>query len=257
MDDPMVNYAVNDVPGEKWTWRSSNEWPVPGVETQTWHLAALSADSVDSVNGGSLLVRPEAASTVQSYQVNVDTTTGRDSRWANCVDANLSYPDVTSNDRLSLTYTTPPLEHDVTVVGYPIARFSVSTSAKDGDVWVLLEEVDVAGRSTLVTEGQLRLSMRRTDKAPWHDMLWRREFWEDVLPVEPDEIYDVEISLLPTAYLFNRGNRIRLTVNGADHDNAVLPEFPESELGIQLGGENGSKILLPVLPDGGSASSER
>ena len=46
--------------------------------------------------------------------------------------------------------------------------------------------------------------------------------------------------------LFNRGNRIRVSVMGADRDNSVLPEYPDAELGVMLGGQDGSRVLLPV-----------
>ncbi len=249
-DDAMINYAVNDVPGERWTWQSSPRWPVPGVEPQEWYLTAERAGSVASINDGSLSREPVGSKIVQTLAVDVTTTTGTGSRWINCIDGILSYPDMTPNDMKSLTFTTPPLEDDVTVVGYPSVEFRTSSSARDGDFYVLLEEVEPHGWSHLVTEGQLRLSMRKTARAAWHNRLWRRQFAEDVLPVVPGEEYEVEIGLLPTAYLFNRGHRIRVTIMGADRDNTVLPEFPEAVLGIGLGGEDGSRLVLPVLTTG-------
>ncbi len=250
LDDPKVNYAITDVPGQAWSWSSSPDWPPAGTVETTLYLGGERSGSVASLNDGALGFSPVADEAADSFRVDVTTTTGTNSRWDNCTGPILDYPDMTPNDEKSLTYTTAPLAGDLTVVGYPMVKLRARTDSPDGDFYVLLEEVDRDGVSHLVTEGQLRLSMRMTDpaqKATWHDHFWRRQKREDVLPVEPGTWYEVDIDLLPTAHLFNAGHRIRVTVMGADKDNTVLPEHQDAELGVALGGAHGSRLVLPVV----------
>ncbi|WP_428772168.1 CocE/NonD family hydrolase [Vibrio sp.] len=248
--DDKVNYAVIDVPGEKWHWESSPAWPIAGIQEQVLYLSGDKANSVESLNDGSLAFNPIPSVGNNGFKVDITTTTGTASRWDNCTGVGpLLYPDMTANDKKSLTYTTSALSEDMTVVGYPMIKLQASSDKPDGDFHVLLEEVEADGTTHLVTEGQLRLSMRKKDaeqKASWHDGLWRRQNQQDVLPVEPGQWYDVEIELMPTAYLFNQGNRIRITVMGADKDNAVLPKYQDAKLAVQFGGEQGSQLVLPV-----------
>ena len=56
-------------------------------------------------------------------------------RWDNAVGAArvMMYPDMAENDAKSLTYTTPPLEEDVAVVGHPVVTLHVTSDTGDAD----------------------------------------------------------------------------------------------------------------------------
>lgn len=253
VEQNRVNYAINEVPGQRWRWASSPTWPVEGIQDTVWYFSGEKSNSVDSLNDG-LLSTSVAGNGDTSFKVDPSTTTGTTSRWDNCaIPCDLGYPDMSDNDRKSLTFTTAPLEQDVTVLGYPMVHLQARTDQTDGDFYLLLEEVDSQGFVHLVSEGRLRLSMRKHDpehKAVWHDQFWRRQNREDVLPVEPGQWYDVEIPLIPTGYLFNQGHRIRVTVMGADKDNTEAPVCQDAELSLRFGGEKGSRIILPVMQAG-------
>ena len=51
------------------------------------------------------------------------------------------------------------------VTGHPIVHLFAESTARDGAVHVYLEDVDPAGRVTMVTEGQLRLLHRKLSDA--------------------------------------------------------------------------------------------
>jgi hypothetical protein len=81
----------------------------------------------------------------------------------------MSYAHLAENDRRCLTYTTGALARDVVVVGHPVVKLFVASSAEDADVFVLLEEVGAADDVRYVTEGVLRASHRALGDAPWNN----------------------------------------------------------------------------------------
>ena len=159
------------------------------------------------------------------------------------------YPDMTANDVKSLTYTTAPLDRDVTVVGHPVVTLFVTSTATDGDFHALLEEVDADGVSHYISEGMLRVSHRNTTSAPWDNLglPYQRSFEGDLDPLAPGEVAKLEFDLQPTAMLFNAGNRIRVTIMGADKDNTEEPPGGTPTIRLLRSKEHPSRIELPVL----------
>ncbi len=116
-----------------------------------------------------------------------------------------------SNDAKALTYTSPPLEDAVQVVGHPIVRVWLSGDAPDLDVFAYLEEVDANGDSTYITEGNLRASHRTLSPAPFDNLglPWTNHFQSELKPIPAGEPVELVFDLLPTAYQFSVGKRIR------------------------------------------------
>jgi putative CocE/NonD family hydrolase len=189
------------------------------------------------------------------YAVDPTTTTGTTSRWDNAVGdaAVTSYPHLAENDRRCLTYTTEPLEQDVAVVGHPLARLFVASSAEDAEVIVLLEEVGAKGDVRYVTEGVLRGSHRTLGEAPWNNLglPFQRGCHADFAALPRDEPTELVLDLHPTANVFDAGHRIRVTLMGADADNVqVLPNANETTLRVFRDAAHPSSIELPILPVG-------
>ncbi len=172
MDEPPIHYAIMKDPDD-WSWASASQWPLPQAKTESLYLSGDTSGSVASVNDGSLAATPPVeGGGSDTYAVDLTTTTGTSTRWDNAVGGArlMIYPDLTENDAKSLTYTTAPLEDDLNVTGHPIVTLYVSSSTRDGDFIVLLEEVDAEGVSNYVTEGVLRASHRALGEAPWNNM---------------------------------------------------------------------------------------
>jgi putative CocE/NonD family hydrolase len=254
MDEPPIHYAVMNDPGD-WNWASSEVWPIAEAEEAQFFFAEGPTGSVESVNDGLLTLEPTAgvaASDTPSdvYEVDLTTTTGTTTRWDNAVGAAplMIYADLAPNDRKSLTYTTPPLEEDLTVIGHPIVTLWMRSSTNDGDIIVLLEEVDEEGVARYVTEGVLRASHRRLGEAPWDDNIglpFQRSFREDRELLPAGEPAELVMDLLPTSTVFNAGKRIRVTIMGADADNLQLPEAAPTYR-VYRGGAYPSRIVLPA-----------
>ena len=250
MDEDPIQYALMVDPGE-WQWQSAEAWPPQGTSQTSWHFASGPTGSVASANDGLLTTEgPAAESMADSYSVDLTATTGTTTRWDNAVGGApvMAYPDLTSNDAKGLTYTSAPLTEDLTIVGHPVVHLWVTSSTRDGDFLVYLEEVDDEGRSHYLTEGVLRASHRKLSEAPWDNLglPFHRSYREDVELLPDGEPTELTLDLAPTAAVFNAGHRIRVTILGADADNIELPGSTPT-YGLHHGGAYPSRIVLPTM----------
>jgi putative CocE/NonD family hydrolase len=245
--EPAVRYQVMITP-ETREWRTAPAWPA-SASAPDYYLLAGRSGSVDSANDGLLgPEKPAALDGRDSCDVDFTATTGTTTRWDNAVGGGFGYPDMAANDRKGLTYTTPPLARDVEVVGHPLVRLWVSSSAADADFFAYLEEVNPTGISSYVTEGAIKASHRALNPSPYDNLglPYHRGYREDVRPLTPGEPVEVVFDLEPTANVFNTGNRIRLTITGADKDNARTdPDVPAPSFTVYRDASRPSRISLP------------
>jgi len=160
-----------------------------------------------------------------------------------------AYPDRAQSDAKGLTYTSSPLEVDTEVTGHAVAYLWVTSSAKDGDFFVYLEEVLPDGRSVFLSDGMLRASHRATHEPP-HDFFglpWHRSNEEDMMEL-PNEPVELAIVLQPTSNIFEAGHRIRVTITGADRDKFFTPELSEAPtVTVYRNARHSSRITLPII----------
>jgi putative CocE/NonD family hydrolase len=97
-----------------------------------------------------------------------------------------------------LTYTTTPLDRDVTAIGDVVADLYVRSSLEHTDFFVRLCDVEPGGKSINVSDGVVRLPS------------------ESVAPA-PDGIVRIQIPMFPTAVTFRRDHRVRLQVSSGAH----------------------------------------
>ncbi|KAG5176853.1 X-Pro dipeptidyl-peptidase-domain-containing protein [Tribonema minus] len=184
-----------------------------------------------------------------------------------------------------LRYTGPPLAHDMEVTGYPIAQLWLSAPGQDNaDVFVYLQMVeggDAGGRGVYVTEGCLRVEHRKT--VPHAQPIDARAL--PGVPVHTFRRADaapllggssggggsggggssggggggapvlVEFRLMPTSFLFRRGQRVRVSVGGADvrHFKTLLTPHDRRDDGLRrlrvhTQPPYRSRVILPVAP---------
>jgi uncharacterized protein len=237
MDEPPIHYYLLGSPAKE-AWKTANAWPLENVERKNYYF------------GPTLQTEPPSGSgAYDAYYVDYSTTTGTLSRWT-AVNWSHKYPNMRSNDAKALTYTTTPLESSVQVIGHPAAHVWLLTDAPDLDVFVYLEEVDAEGNSIYVTEGILRASHRALGKATFENfgLPWHNHFQTELKAILPGEPFEMVLDLLPTAYRFSKGRRIRVTVAFADADNFDTPMIDPAP-GVQLlrGKDHPSFIELPSL----------
>jgi putative CocE/NonD family hydrolase len=149
-----------------------------------------------------------------------------------------------------VVFQTPPLEHDIAVVGPVVVRLSVSTDAPDTDFTAKL--IDVYPPNADYPEGY---ALNITDG------IFRCRFhasWEKATPLEPGKVYVVTIEPFATCNLFKQGHRIRLDIASSNFPKYdVNPNTGESAADgrvkriavntLHLSAQHPSSITLAVV----------
>jgi hypothetical protein len=87
------------------------------------------------------------------------------------------------------------------------------------------------GQPIPVTNGHLRVSHRKVDSSHPHHRPWmpyRSYLSSDVQPVIPNQIYDVDIEIIPTNVVVGKGGRLVLEVGSSDpeHTDVFMHNHP-------------------------------
>ena len=133
--------------------------------------------------------------------------------------------DQRTDDIRSLTWDWP-VDGELEIAGYPVARLRVSASGSIAGVALRLCDVAPDGSSTLVCRGFLNLT--------------RRAGMDTATPLSPGEVYDVTIDLDATAWRWAAGHTLRLALAGADWPNIIAPPAPVT-LTV-----HGGELILPT-----------
>ena len=248
MDESPIHYYVIGAP-KKEAWQASNQWPLAKQKPAPFYFGGGKTGSIASVNDGFLNTEaPTAQGAFDTYTVDYTATTGKNSRWVAVEEAH-NYPDMRTNDKKALTYTTSPFETETEVTGHPVVHLWLATDAPDLDAFVYLEEVNDSGKSSYITEGTLRASHRKLSKAPFKNLglPFHSHYRDDVMRIPAGEPIELVFNLLPTSYRFPKGSRIRITVAFADADNFETPILnPAPKLRLLRDRDHQSFIQLPV-----------
>jgi putative CocE/NonD family hydrolase len=202
----------DEIPGR---WVAEDTWPSPRLEYSTLHFDA----------GGRLSQKPDSREHIPYVGDKIVGLTKPQWVYSRPTEFEQS-PD----DRNSLLFDSAPIDHDLEILGYPIAKIRVSANVPVAQLAVRLTEVTPQGKSWLVTYNVLNLT--------------RRDSMERPTPLKPGEFYDVELPLYMIAHRFKKGNRIRVAIS----ENLwplVWPSPQIATLNIELGA---SHIVLPVRP---------
>jgi predicted acyl esterase len=233
-------------PGEKFTLRAENEWPLARTRWTPFYLHP--ADR-------SLSREPANAETTLSYRTDGD----------------------------GLTFLTPPMTEEVEITGPVAAKLFVSSDTTDADVFLALQLFDPDGKEvvfigtndprTPIGLGWLRASHRKLDPRrtlpyrPWHT---HDEDW----PLTPGEPVELDVEIWPTSIVVPPGYRLGLNVRGKDYEydgtDAALPHaaYPMKGVGpfthtdphdrppeifggantLHFGASQAPYLLLPLIP---------
>jgi predicted acyl esterase len=236
MDEPPINFAIEHLDSAN-TWHQVSAWPPPETQQRRWYCRSGPAGAVRSVNDGLLdLIPPAEESGCDTYVVDYSCSSDLD--------------DLRTNDEKGLTYTTAPLERDLILVGHPVIRLHISSSAEDVDLFAYLEDVDEEGVSTLKSDGVLRASHRTQADPPFDNLSlpYHRHFEEDVSRVPPDAAVELAFDLLPLSVVIPAGHRIRLTITCADRSHAEPVEKDQvPPIRLHRNRRYPSSIQLPVF----------
>jgi putative CocE/NonD family hydrolase len=254
-EPPVKIYVMNS------GWRAEASWPLARRDVRSFYLR----------EGGELSTEAGEAG-ADPYKIDFSHSSNygsnQSNRWLL-----MEAPDTlmlrTRLDRKALVYETAPLESDVEVTGHPLAHLWLGSDQSEADVFVYLSDVDKAGDVHYVTEGQLRAgfsglhdpalqtghAVEVRPELPWHGY---REGDFSGGAFAGDRIVDLQFDLMPTAWTFRAGHRIRISIVGADYGNFELNpglcsgETPETcvetVLIVHRGPATPSRIELPIIP---------
>ena len=121
-----------------------------------------------------------------------------------------------------VTYTSPPLAHDVDVFGPGSVNIWVSSTVPTPDIEAIISEVRPDGTEQYVQAGWLNLAQRKLAPAgtepdqssvlaPYHT--YTRA---DLQPLAPRTPVYARLQMLPFEHVFQKGSSIRITLDSAD-----------------------------------------
>jgi predicted acyl esterase len=181
MDEPPIRCFISPT-GE---WKSINDWPPPDARWTTFYLHSEGLLSEHELWPG------EGADSFNESNF----------------------------DHGSLIYRTPALVENTEVIGPSVLTLYLSTTDTEALLFVTLLLIDREGNEHELTRGWLRATQRRlrSDSERWEPVLAH----EEREPLEPGKIYELKIPIVPTARLFQSGERIAVRVKGADDEPAL------------------------------------
>jgi predicted acyl esterase len=183
-----------------------------------------------------------------------------------------------------VTFMTPQFEADTEVTGPIAAKLWIRPTSTDADLFLIVGLFDADGNevtfmgaldpNTPLAQGWLRASHRKLD--PERSLPYRPfHAHDEVQPLIPGEVYELEIEIWPTCVVVLAGYRLGLTVKGADYRfEGDLPPFAEefhyarrgigpfehndphdrpadvfgAPVTLLSGGSHASSVLLPFVP---------
>jgi uncharacterized protein len=232
---PAVMYYVmgdvdsEDAPGNEW--RYADDWPIPATQSP-WYLHDNSLLSIEY---------PSADTSITySYDPSnpVSTVGGQNLRLpAGPYDQR----EIESRDDV-LVFTSEALEQPYEATGPITARLFVSSDCPDTDFTVKLSDVYADGRSMLITDGILRMRNREGV-----------DHWQFM---QPAEIYEIEVDLWSSSYIWNTGHQIRVSISSSNYPRFLAnpntsdgihqnTTYSIAQNTIHFGENTPSRIILP------------
>ena len=235
-EEPIHYFAVH---AEEW--RAAKDWP-PVTGSRRFY----------TTTGRELSAAQPNAASVDEVQADFTAGSGFQTRYERIagIDATNYYVDWPEREAKLASFTTAPLEAALEIAGHPVVSLWLASSEPDAAVFVYLSEVEADGTVRYVTEGVLRAIHRAERPAPreyrttWP---WRSFARKDAAPMPIDEPQLLKFALLPVAWRFAGGSRLRLSISGADADHFVqTPHGRPPLLKVLSGGEQATLLELPV-----------
>ena len=222
-------------------WRAAPSWP-PVSGTRSFYT------SPDRKLGGA---RPNDSSS-DDYRADFTAGSGTQTRYERIagIDATNYYNDWAEREAKLLSFTTDALAEPLEIAGHPVLSLWLASSEPDAAVFAYLSEIEADGTLRYVTEGVLRAIHRAEAPAPReYQTTWpfRTFARKDARPMPIGEPQLLKFALLPIAWRFATGSRIKLCISAADADHFVqTPHGRPPTLTVLSGGERATLLELPT-----------
>jgi len=210
--------AIRKIPG-RWRWEDS--WPIERIDHQGWYVHPDHGLSVEPA---------EDATHTMTYKPSIGLEGGGPTMWWGSIP-----PDQQPMDDHSLVYDSDPLDSPLEILGRPVAKLNVSADAPRANWVVRISDVAPDGQVTQVAGAAFNGTHRNSAREP-----------EDIVP---GDVFPLDIKLHFTSWVFPKGHRIRVAVSNAMWPMLWPTSMPMAST-LTFGGENGSRVLMPVVPPG-------
>jgi putative CocE/NonD family hydrolase len=222
------------------SWVEGEDWPLPESRRVNLHLAPGDADLRGALAATAPVEETSSSFAHDPYDPipSIGGHGGVGWQWP------AGPLDQRPAEERSLTYTSAPLESDLTVMGQPRLVFHASSTAVDTDFIVTLSEVHPDGYSAIVRQNAIRAAYRNGPSA--------------AEPLEAERVYRLELDLDAIGIRFASGNRIRLRISstsfpaflpnpGTAGPTALSTEAVPATNTVYQGGERDGVLSLPVI----------
>jgi len=245
MDEPPISYYAMG----KEQWRHVYDWMPHESKYKSFLCSSdhkLTEKAKDKTEG------------CLHYVIDRHFGTGGGARWNSLTvkyryNRRIAYNDWTKRTKNLLQFTSEPLTRNMELTGHASAEIYLSSDARDVQLFVYISSVDRYGRVTHITEGQFRGLHRKesTEKppvpyfAPYHTF-----HKEDAMEWIPNKVEKLHFELIPTSHLIRKGERIRISIAGADADHFDAIDdvtCNPSSLQIFCTNEFPSQVHLPLM----------
>jgi len=194
-DWPTVSYYVmgdvDDLEAPGNIWKYSDYWPVDFNETRYYFHGEDLLDDTSPGNNNPI--------TYTYNPLNPVSTRGGNNLVLSQGPKDQS---LVENRNDVIVFTSEVLKKPIGVTGQIRAELYVSSDAIDTDFTVKLTDVYPDGRSMLIADGILRMRNRNGF-----------DHWEFI---EAGEIYKIEVDLWSTAYIWNEGHQLRVSISSSN-----------------------------------------
>ena len=218
-------------------------WPPPQAKATTLHLGSGGTLAAATPAATSVTFRPDpSARPATSLPTGNPWVALPPYQWA----------PVSGSDGLG--FISAPLVHDLVAVGPASLDVWVKSTAADTDLQATVSEVRPDGKELFVQTGELRASDRALDlstSTATHPVPTYAA--STAKPLVKGRYALVRIPILPFAYAFRTGSRIRLTITAPGGDRPAWQFATYKTAGtvtdtIGVGGASPSALVLSVVP---------
>jgi putative CocE/NonD family hydrolase len=225
-------------------WRDENEWPLARTRFTLVYLS--SGGAANGVSGdGRLSLTPPRDEPADRYVYDplnpVPTCGGNYIGPGNGV-RNQAAVETRAD---VLVYTGEVLERALEVTGPVVLKLFAASSAADTDFTAKLVDVRPDGYAGNILEGVVRARFRDSLEHP--------------TPIKPGQVYEFNIDLGSTSYVFKAGHRVRLEVSSSNfprydrnqntgHEFGADAETRPATQSVFHGPRYPSRLILPIIP---------
>jgi putative CocE/NonD family hydrolase len=218
--DPDANY-----------WKYAKDWPLD-FNTEEWYFGVNdNGDQIVVKNGDGLV--SENLSYLYDPKDPIDTRGGNnepgytekgagpfDQRPVEVKDGdNWSDKDAELRDDL-LLFQSEKFEKPFTMEGNLKAKLHVKSNRNDTDFMIKLVDVYPDGRRMLIIDSALTMRFWNMSQNKYWDI--GSDVTPKITPIEPGKEYEIYIDLAATAYRFDEGHRLGITIQSSNWDRFII-----------------------------------